>query len=93
MEITDEDVESEIEFWKAGLILFVVGKELSVNALKHFISKVWNFATLPEIYFHDEGYFLVRFKSVDERTEMMQNVHTIFSIDLYFFVNGVTISC
>lgn len=33
VEIGEEVVEFEIEFWKAGLILFAVGKDMSMNAI------------------------------------------------------------
>lgn len=40
VEITVDDVESEIEHLKPRLILFVVGKDLSMNAMIKFIAKV-----------------------------------------------------
>lgn len=38
--IWGDDVEDELEQWKASLILFAVGKDLSMNAMKQFVEKV-----------------------------------------------------
>ncbi|XP_058775694.1 uncharacterized protein LOC131649972 [Vicia villosa] len=32
-------------------------------AVKNFMAKAWNFVTLPDMYYHEEGYFLLRFKN------------------------------
>lgn len=55
IEITMEDIESEVEYWKAGLIQIVVGLDLSMNAMKTYIDKVWNFVYLPATYYLEKA--------------------------------------
>lgn len=31
------DVESEVKFWESSLIMYVLGKDLSMNVVKHFM--------------------------------------------------------
>lgn len=52
MELDEEDVASEMEFWDTGLIMFAVRGELSLTAVKQFMSKVWNIVFLPTQYYH-----------------------------------------
>lgn len=33
-----------------------------MNAVKQFMTKTWNFVVMPELYYHDDGYFLARFR-------------------------------
>lgn len=44
IEIEEEDIESESKFWESSLILYVLGRDLSMNAMKQFMMKAWNFA-------------------------------------------------
>ncbi|XP_058759242.1 uncharacterized protein LOC131632512 [Vicia villosa] len=77
--IESQDVQSEIQFWANALILYAVGDELSMNDVKKFMVSAWYFVTLPELYYNEEGYFLVRFKSKDERDAvLMRGPYTIF---------------
>lgn len=78
VEIEAEDVESELQFWVNTLILYGLGEYLSMTAVKNFMTKVWNFVALPDMYFHEEGYFLLRFKSRDDLDAvMMRGPYTI----------------
>lgn len=54
VEIQEEDVESELVFRKGGLTLFALGNNLSMNAVKQLMAKVWNFVALPDLYYHEQ---------------------------------------
>ncbi|XP_058749652.1 uncharacterized protein LOC131622633 [Vicia villosa] len=71
VEIEKEDIESEIRFWENSMILYVLEGDLSMNMLKNYMIKTWNYVKLPNMYFHDDGYFLLRFNSFEDRDEVM----------------------
>ncbi|CAK8566575.1 unnamed protein product [Lathyrus sativus] len=76
--IEQEDIETEIRFWDNALILYVVGGDLSMNMVKNFMQRMWNFVKIPDLYYHDDGYFLLRFNSQkDKETVMMKGPYTI----------------
>ncbi|XP_058757392.1 uncharacterized protein LOC131630645 [Vicia villosa] len=78
VEIEVSDIESELNFWASALILYVIGGDLSMNALKNFMIKSWNFVPLPDMYFNEEGYFILRFNSFSDRDDvMMKGPYTI----------------
>ncbi|CAK8544926.1 unnamed protein product [Lathyrus sativus] len=71
IDIEQEDIETEIQFWDNALILYVVGNDLSMNTVKNFMQRMWNFVKMPDLYYHDDGYFLIRFISQEDKEAVM----------------------
>ncbi|CAK8569173.1 unnamed protein product [Lathyrus sativus] len=69
--IEEDDVSSEVKFWESSLILYAMGADLSMNVVKNFMTRSWNFVQLSDMYFNDEGYFILRFKSFTDRDEVL----------------------
>jgi hypothetical protein len=67
------DTISEVQFWQNSLILYVLGAELSMNLVKNFMMKTWNHIQLPDMYFHDDGYFILRFRSMGDMDSILMN--------------------
>lgn len=64
--------------------MFALGEDLSMNSVKQFMQKVWNFVPLPEVYYNDEGFFLIRFKCKDDLDRVqMQGPYTIFGMPMF----------
>ncbi|CAK8543756.1 unnamed protein product [Lathyrus sativus] len=78
IDIEQEDIETEIQFWDNALIFYVVGGDLSMNMVKNFMQRMWNFMKMPDLYYHDDDYFLLRFNSQeDKEAVMMKDPYTI----------------
>lgn len=76
--IAEEDIVEEVKFWETSLIMYVVGGDLSMNMVKQFMSKHWNFVKLPDMYYNNKGYFVLRFHSHRERDDvLMKGPYTI----------------
>lgn len=56
-----------MEFWDNILILFALGDNIFMNVIKEFMEKIWSFVSLPELYYNDVGYFIMRFKNQEEK--------------------------
>ncbi|CAJ2631940.1 unnamed protein product [Trifolium pratense] len=67
VEIDESDIVNEVKFWDSALIMYVLGGELSMNGVKQFMIKMWNFVKLPDMYYNEEGYFILRFHSYADR--------------------------
>lgn len=66
--------------WKRTVILYVVGAEPTIAALERFIAGQWNFVAKPEIYYHNEGYYMILFDSIEDRNEVVYSgPHTMNS--------------
>lgn len=83
VKIEDEDVAPELKFWETTLILYVLGGDISMHMLKNFMEKAWNFVSLPDMYYHDDGYFMLCFKShADMDAVLMKGPYTIRNMPL-----------
>ncbi|XP_058760792.1 uncharacterized protein LOC131634153, partial [Vicia villosa] len=77
--IDPQDIQSEIQFWENALILYAIGDDLSMNAVKKFMMNVWSFVALPDLYYNAEGYFLARFRSKEDKdVVLMRGPYTIY---------------
>ncbi|XP_019260681.1 PREDICTED: uncharacterized protein LOC109238650 [Nicotiana attenuata] len=71
VELCKEEIEEETQKWKLALILYVVGGSPTIGAMERYIASVWNFVAKPKAYFHNDGYFVVRFNSIEDRDEVL----------------------
>ncbi|KAH0653299.1 hypothetical protein KY289_030977 [Solanum tuberosum] len=71
VKLCKEEVELETQKWKHALILYVVGAAPTIASLERYIAAQWNYITKPTVYYHNDGYFLVRFVSLDDRDEVL----------------------
>ncbi|CAK8543902.1 unnamed protein product [Lathyrus sativus] len=86
IELDDDDAASELQFWENSLIVHVLGEDISMNKMKNFMVKTWNFVHLPELYYHDEGYFILRFKTLDDmEAVLMKRPYTIRNVPMIIF--------
>lgn len=42
-----------------------------MNAVKKFRMNAWNFVSLPELYYNEEGYFIIRLKSKSDKDSFL----------------------
>lgn len=81
IEIEEDDIATKIKFWETALIMYVLGEDLSMNMVKNYMTKMWNFVKLSDMYYHNEGYLLLIFKShSDMDVIMMKGSYTIRKI-------------
>ncbi|XP_058752173.1 uncharacterized protein LOC131625319 [Vicia villosa] len=83
IEIEEKDIESELIYWDSALILYVLGGEVSLNMLKHYMERMWNFVQLPEMVYHEEGYFILKFRTQSDKEEvLMKGPYTLRNMPL-----------
>ncbi|CAK8578828.1 unnamed protein product [Lathyrus sativus] len=78
IQIEEEDVEKEVKFWESALIMYVLSEDLSMNAVKQFMMKSWNFVKLPDMFYNEEVFFILRFHSFqDKELVLMKGPYSI----------------
>ncbi|XP_058724742.1 uncharacterized protein LOC131596170 [Vicia villosa] len=83
IEIEEKDIESELLYWDSTLILYALGGNISMNMLKHFMERMWSFVQLPEMVYHEEGYFVLKFRSHSDKDEvLMKGPYTLRNMPL-----------
>ncbi|XP_009769130.1 uncharacterized protein LOC107815188 [Nicotiana tabacum] len=71
VELCKEENEEETQKRKFALILYVVGGSPTVDTMESYIASVWNFVAKPKVYFYNDGYFMVRFNSIEDMDEVL----------------------
>lgn len=66
-----EELDGESEKWRTAIILYVTGNSPSIGAVERFLNSQWKFEQKPQIYYHQEDYFVISFSSMEERDEVM----------------------
>lgn len=51
--------------------MLCVGGSPTIGAMERYIASMWNFVAKPRVYFHNDGYFLVKFNSIEDRDEVL----------------------
>lgn len=78
VQLEKKEVERETEKWKCALIVYAIGDCPGYNAMTRFVAQNWNIAE-PCIYMHEQGYFVVKFQSMEDTQEILLAV--LYSIN------------
>lgn len=70
--IESHDVAEMINVWEKAVVVYVVGGYVSVDIIRGYIRKHWTNVTMPIIHAHEEGYYVLRFNSDDECSEILK---------------------
>ncbi|XP_019259591.1 PREDICTED: uncharacterized protein LOC109237704 [Nicotiana attenuata] len=70
--LNTKEIELQVQKWKTALIGYVLGGNLSFKEMLKFVYGVWNFVTTPTVIMHDDGYFIFKFESMEDKERVMQ---------------------
>lgn len=70
-QLQQEELDREIEKWKQALIMYVVGNSPTIAVVERFIASNWNYIAKSKVYYHNEGFFLVKFGSIEDKDEVL----------------------
>ncbi|XP_019225902.1 PREDICTED: uncharacterized protein LOC109207438 [Nicotiana attenuata] len=71
VKIVAEDIKYQEEFWTSTLIGYVLGDTPFARSMDNYVATVWNFVTKPKILYHDKGYYIFKFHTVEDRDLVM----------------------
>ncbi|KAH0709217.1 hypothetical protein KY284_010644 [Solanum tuberosum] len=71
IELKKEEIDKPIEELTQSLILYVVGESPTIAAMERYITLQVNTMSKPKVYYHNDGYFLVRFANMDDRNKVL----------------------
>ncbi|CAK8567828.1 unnamed protein product [Lathyrus sativus] len=91
VDIEEADIEFEVKLWDSALIMYVIWKHLSMNAVKQYMIKFRNFVKLPYLYYNEEGYFILKLKSHQEKDFVVMRVLIPYKICLWSLRIGLLI--
>lgn len=50
----------------------MIGGNPTFKEMLKFVYGVWNFVATPQVYLHDNGYFIFKSESIEDRDELLQ---------------------
>ncbi|XP_019241653.1 PREDICTED: uncharacterized protein LOC109221639 [Nicotiana attenuata] len=72
IQIEENDVNELQEHWATALIGYVLGDTLYEKSMESYAESVWDFVTKPQILYHQDGYYVFRFTTMEDRDAVMQ---------------------
>lgn len=60
------ELSKESEKWNNAITFYVIGAKPSFTAVQSYFARNWNNIAKPDVFLHDHGYFIIRFKSHDD---------------------------
>lgn len=66
-----DEIESESAKWKFAVILYVIGESPTISYLKNYLKSQCNITGNVEIYYHNDGYFVVKCESGAEKEKLL----------------------
>ncbi|KAK4707162.1 hypothetical protein R3W88_033301 [Solanum pinnatisectum] len=100
VQLIQEEVDREVTKWKSTLIAYFIGETPGYNSMKRYIGQFWACVAEPNLFYHEEGYCVIRFQSTEDINEVlffglytMNNKHFPTVIPLWVKFPNLPISC
>lgn len=77
------EIVKQTEEWRNALVLYVIGETPNFSYMSSYIARNWNSVAAPDIYLHDDGFYIVKFKNIHDRDEILYSgLYTINSMPM-----------
>nr|XP_016469827.1 PREDICTED: uncharacterized protein LOC107792151 [Nicotiana tabacum] len=71
VQLDKSEVKEEENKWRCALIAYILGDGPGYNAMKRYINLHWSHVPEPELFYHDEGYYIIRFQTIADAREIL----------------------
>ncbi|KAL9250387.1 Multiple organellar RNA editing factor 9, chloroplastic-like protein [Drosera capensis] len=72
IDIVDEDVIDEVNFWKTSVIAYVLGERVTYETMLRFVKVKLKNVTTPEVLHHAKGFYILKFETEEDRKAMLE---------------------
>ncbi|XP_019246521.1 PREDICTED: uncharacterized protein LOC109226182 [Nicotiana attenuata] len=79
VKLDPKEIEEQNQKWSLALIGYVIGGNPAFKEMLKFVYGVWNIVNTPQVYLHNDGYFLFRFDCEEDKSAILQNGPYIFN--------------
>ncbi|VFQ71217.1 unnamed protein product [Cuscuta campestris] len=76
--LTKDDVIDITTYWDATLVCCILGANPPLEVVKGFINRIWSSYSIEEVSLLKEGQFIVSFKRVEDRDEVIKRKYYYF---------------
>lgn len=65
------EIDKEVEKWKNSILLYVIGEAPTIAYLTLYLQKSCGVNGKFEVFYHNEGYFVIRFENLVDQEKML----------------------
>lgn len=70
-QLQQSELATMADKWQASLVMYVVGESPTLASVRRFMAAVWSEVSTPQVFFHDEGYFIIRFECIEDKNRIV----------------------
>ncbi|XP_070056714.1 uncharacterized protein [Nicotiana tomentosiformis] len=79
VKLNPQEIEEQNQKWSLALIGYVIGGNPTFKEMLKFVYGVWNSVTSPQVFLHNDGYFMFKFDCEEDKNTILQNVQYTFN--------------
>ncbi|OIT40013.1 hypothetical protein A4A49_51747 [Nicotiana attenuata] len=72
IQIEESDVRELKDYWENALIGYVLGYTPYERSMVSYVETAWDFVTKPQILYHQDGYYVFRFNTMEDKDSVVQ---------------------
>ncbi|XP_019228865.1 PREDICTED: uncharacterized protein LOC109209956 [Nicotiana attenuata] len=73
MQLNHQEIDKQKQKWQCALIGYVIGGTPKFKEMLQFVYGVWHSVKTPRVFLHDDGYYIFKFESEEDKACIMQN--------------------
>ncbi|XP_021860851.1 uncharacterized protein [Spinacia oleracea] len=70
-QLQEDEMTELTEKWKSSMVMYVVGDSPTIASVKRYMEGMWNSVTQPQVFFQDDGYFIIKFMNIEDRNQII----------------------
>ncbi|XP_019256255.1 PREDICTED: uncharacterized protein LOC109234641 [Nicotiana attenuata] len=70
--INPQEIAEQNQKWSLVLIGYVIGGNPTFKEMLKFVYGVWNFVSTPQVFLHNNGYFIFKFENEEDKAAILQ---------------------
>ncbi|KAL9228003.1 hypothetical protein vseg_003627 [Gypsophila vaccaria] len=78
LQLEREDVQEEVDYWQNAVVCFILGANPHATIIEGFIRRIWTRFNIDKLSFLPNGIFLVRFKTLEMKEQVLKSGHYLF---------------
>ncbi|KAL9230657.1 hypothetical protein vseg_005980 [Gypsophila vaccaria] len=78
LQLDVDDVQEEIAYWHNAVVCFIMRANPPASVIEGFIRRIWTRYNIDKLSFLPNGIFLVRFKTLELKEQVLQDGHYLF---------------
>ncbi|XP_056697358.1 uncharacterized protein [Spinacia oleracea] len=70
-QLQEDEMNELTEKWKSSMVMYVVGDSPTIASVKRYMEGMWNSVAQPQVFYHDDGYFSIKFVNMKDRNQII----------------------